>query len=185
MIAALINKTEIKLYILYVMKHIGYPIAYDKLNDTVTADGAVNYFGFAECFSELLETSNISVKETEEGKEGFVITEQGINVVDTLIDSLPSIVRRTALAAATRLTSFEKRGAAIERHVTDLPDGKFLFTFRVTEYNKETFSLSVTLETREQLNLIKYNLEKDPDGVYKCIMALLSGQANYLLDSTL
>ncbi len=184
MIAALINKTEIKLYILYVMKHIGYPIAYDKLNDTVTADGAVNYFGFAECFSELLETANIAVKDSE-GKEGFVITEQGINVVDTLIDSLPSIVRRTALAAATRLTSFEKRGAAIDQQITELDDGKYLFTFRVTEYNKETFSLSVTLETREQLNTIKYNLEKDPNGVYKCIMALLSGQANYLLDSTL
>lgn len=182
MIAPLLTKTEIKLYILYVMKHIGYPIEHDKLNDTVTADGAVNYFGFAECFSELMETGNIKVVDTKDGV-GFVITEQGINVVDTLADSLSHGTRRTALAAATRLTSFEKRGASIENRVTKLPEGKYLFTFSVKEEKKETFSLSVTLENRDQLNTIQRNLEKNPDGVYKCIMALLSGQADYLLDS--
>ena len=184
MIAQLKKKTEIKLYILYVMKNIGYPIEFDRLNDTVTADGAVNYFGFAECFSELLDTGNIRSAETENG-EGFIITEQGINVVDVLLDTLIPSVRRTALAAATRLTSFDKRGASIEHSATQLPDGRYLFTFRVSEYMKETFSLSVTLETKEQLDRIEFNLAKDPDGVYKCIMALLSGQANYLLDSTL
>ena len=182
MIAPLLNKTEIKLYILYVMKYIGYPIAHDKLNDTVTADGAVNYFGFAECFSELMETGNISIEETADGTEGFVITEQGINVVDTLADSLSHLTRRTALAAATRLTSFEKRGASIEHSSEQLPDGKYLLTFKVKEHKKEIFVLSVTLENRDQLGVIQRNLEKNPDGVYKCIMALLSGQADYLLE---
>ncbi len=184
MIAPLLKKTEIKLYILYIMKNIGYAIEYDKLNDTVTSDGAVNYFGFAECFSELLETSNIEVEHTD-GKESFKITEQGINVVDTLVDSLSHLTRRTALAAATRLTSFEKRGASTEYTSQELPDGRYLFTFRVKEYNSEIFSVSVTLENRDQLGTIQRNLEKNPDGVYKCIMALLSGQADYLLDSTL
>ena len=166
------------------MKNIGYPVEFDKLNDTVSSDGAVNYFGFAECFTELLDTGNITTQEIE-GKEGFIITEQGIHVVDALIDTLIPSVQRTALAAATRLTSFEKRGASIEHSSKELPDGRYLFTFRVNEYNKETFSLSVTLESKEQLDRIEFNLLKDPDGVYKCIMALLSGQANYLLDSTL
>ena len=180
----LLKKTEIKLYILYIMKNIGYAIEYDKLNDTVTTDGAVNYFGFAECFSELVETGNISV-ETVDGKETFAITEQGINVVDTLEDTLSHGTRRTALAAATRLTSFEKRGASTEKSVEELSDGRFLFTFRVKEYSKEIFSVSVTLENRDQLGTVQRNIEKNPDGVYKCIMALLSGQADYLLDSTI
>lgn len=166
------------------MKHIGYPIEFDKLNDTVTADGAVNYFGFAECFSELVETANIEVVTTE-GKESFVITDQGINVVDTLADSLSHGTRRTALAAATRLTSFEKRGASIEQSSEELPDGRYLFNFSVKEYSKETFSLSVTLENRDQLITVQNNMTKNPDGVYKCIMALLSGQADYMLNSTL
>ena len=184
MIAPLLKKTEIKLYILYIMKNVGYAISFDKLNDTVTADGAVNYFGFAECFSELLETANIAVEETD-GKECFRITEQGINVVDTLADTLTHLTRRTAIAAATRLTSFEKRGASTETSTDELDDGRFLFTFRVKEYSKEVFTVSVTLENRDQLGVVQRNLEKNPDGVYKCIMALLSGQADYLLDSTL
>ncbi len=185
MIAQLRKKTEIKIYILYVMKNIGYPIEFDRLNDTVTSDGAVNYFGFAECFTELLETGNVIAKDTEEAKEGFIITEQGINVVDTLLDTLIPSVRRTALAAATRLTSFDKRGATIEHSAQELDNGRYLFNFRVNEYNKETFALTLTLESKEQLDRIESNLQKNPDGVYKCIMALLSGQANYLLDSTI
>ncbi|MBR4880828.1 MAG: DUF4364 family protein, partial [Clostridia bacterium] len=101
------------------------------------------------------------------------------------IDSLSHGTRRTAIAAATRLTSFEKRGASTEYSAEELSDGKFLFTFRVKEYDREIFSVSVTLENRDQLGTIQRNLEKNPDGVYKCMMALLSGQADYMLDSTI
>ena len=182
--AQLKKKTEIKIYILYVMKNIGYPVEFDKLNDTITADGPINYFGFAECFSELLDTNNIMRRE-ENGTEGFVITEQGINVVDNLLDTLLPSYRRTALAAATRLTSFDKRGATIEHSTKKLSDGSYKLSFRVSEYSKEIFSLSLNLASREQADRIEYNLSKNSDGVYKSIMALLSGQADYLLNMTL
>ncbi len=179
--APLTKKTEIKLYILFVMKHIGYPIEFSRLNDTVTADGPVDYFGFAECFSELLDAGNIS-SVSEDGKECFVITEQGINVVDNLLDILIPSVRRTALAAATRLTSFDKRGAKIEHGSERCSDGRYLFNFNVTEKNKDIFTLSLMLENKEQVERIEHNLAKNPDGIYKSIMALLSGQADYLLE---
>ncbi len=182
--AQLKKKTEIKIYILYVMKNIGYAVTFDKLNDTITADGPVNYFGFAECFSELLDTNNI-IRTEADGEEGFMITEQGINVVDNLLDTLLPSYRRTALAAATRLTSFDKRGALIEHTTKKQSDGSYEFTFRVTEYAKVVFSVTLNLSTREQAERIEYNLSKNTDGVYKSIMALLSGQADYLLNDTL
>ena len=166
------------------MKHIGYAVPYDKLNDTVTVDGAVNYFGFAECFSELVETNNVITEELD-GKQAFKITEQGINVIDTLEDSLSKGTRRTALAAATRLTSFEKRGASVTHSAVELPDGRYKLSFVVKEHNEEIFSLSLNIETRNQLNTIRNNLDKNPDGVYKCIMAMLSGEADYLLDGSI
>lgn len=184
MLAQLRKKTEIKIYILYVMKNIGYPVGFDKLNDNITADGPINYFGFAECFSELLDTNNIMRTEAG-GEEGFMITEQGINVVDNLLDTLLPSYRRTALAAATRLTSFDKRGAVIEHTIKKLDNGSYELTFRVTEYAKDVFSLALNLSTREQAERIEYNLAKNTDGIYKSMMALLSGQADYLLNDTL
>ena len=182
--AQLRKKTEIKIYILYVMKNIGYPIEFDKLNDTITSDGPVNYFGFAECFSELMDTGNIAPVDLG-GKDGFIITEQGINVVDNLLDTLLPSTQRTALAAATRLTSFEKRGAAISYGTKPLANGRYQFNFRVSEYDTDIYTLSIVLENKEQVARIEYNLKKNPDGIYKSMMALLSGQADYLLDSTL
>lgn len=185
MIAELQKSTDKKIYILYVMKMIGYPVSFEKLNDTVASDGAINYFGFAECFSQLVETGNVQVLRNEEGEECFAITEQGINVVDNLLDSLVSSVRRSALAAATRLTSFEKRGASLDFKTTPLKDGRCNFNFTVTEKNEKIFSLSLILETKDQAERIEYNLSKQPDATYKSIMALLSGQADYLFYGTL
>lgn len=182
--AQLKKKTEIKIYILYVMKNIGYPVEFEKLNDTITADGPVNYFGFAECFSELMDTNNI-MRVEQDGSEGFAITEQGINVVDNLLDTLLPSYRRTALAAATRLTSFDKRGASIDHSVRKLSDGSYELIFRVTEYERQVFSVSLNLSSYEQVERIEYNLSKNSDGVYKSILALLSGQADYLLNSAL
>lgn len=184
MLAQLKKKTEIKIYILYVMKNIGYPVEFDRLNDTVTADGPVNYFGFAECFSELLDTNNIAAL-THGGKECFMITEQGINVVDALVDTLFPSFRRAALAAATRLTSFDERGAVIDHSIQKLEDGSYELIFRVQEQGKQIFSVSLNLPMKEQAERIEYNLGKNPDGIYKSIMALLSGQADYLFDSAL
>lgn len=184
MLAQLKKKTEIKIYILYVMKNIGYPVEFDRLNDTVTADGPVNYFGFAECFSELLDTNNITPVQ-HAGKECFMITEQGINVVDTLIDTLLPSFRRTALAAATRLTSFDERGSVIDYSTSKLADGSYELIFKVREQDKNVFSVSLNLPAKEQAERIEYNLTKNPDGIYKGMMALLSGQADYIFNSTL
>lgn len=183
MITQLTKKTEIKIYILYVMKHIGYPIEYDRLNDTLTSEGAVDYFGFSECFSELLETGNVkpAMGKTE---ECYQITDQGINVVDNLIDTLIPSVQRSALAAAVRLTSFDKRGAVTKYGYTPTDNGKFRFNFEICEYDISVFSVSVILETEEQAQQMEYNLSKKPDDIYKAVMALLSGRMDYLLNGT-
>lgn len=163
------------------MKNIGYPVNFARLNDTVTADGLINYFSFAECFSELLDAGNVKPA-TDYSDDSFIITSQGVNVVDNLLDMLIPSVRRVALAAATRLVSFEQRGAKIDFESKIREDGKYDFSFKVQEKNKPVFTLDITLESKEQLERIEYNFAKNPDGIYKSIMALLSGQANYILE---
>lgn len=179
--APLQKKTEVKVYILYVMKNIGYAVDYTHLNDSITADGPVSYFSFTECFPELIETGNIKAIESDEG-EKFVISEQGTNVVDNLLYLLIPSVQRAALACATRFTDFDKRGAVISCGYTENEDMSYRYRFEVKEKGEEVFSISLTLKNKEQVERIESNLQKNPDNIYKSIMALLSGQANYLLE---
>lgn len=180
MINQLTKKTDIKIYILYMMKNIGYPLDFNTLNNAAVSDGAVDYFGFAECFAELLDTGNIRV-EKEGSAELYVITEQGINVVDCLLDTLVQSVRHSAIAAATRLNSFIKRGASLSCNIKPIDNNRYLCDFNVEEKGEKIFLLSIILKNKDQAERVEYNLSNNADAVYKSIMALLSGQADYLL----
>ena len=46
--AQLKEKNDIKIFILYLMRNIGYPLDFSNINDIVVQDGIVNYFDFAE-----------------------------------------------------------------------------------------------------------------------------------------
>ena len=160
------------------MKNIGYPVSFRKLNDTVTADEPVGIFDFTECFSELLDTGNVEAVDVG-GEECFVITERGINVADSLLYMLIPGVQKTALAAATRLVSFEKRGERLELRVEE-ERGGYLLKFSVLEREDRRFLLELFLENKEQADQIERNLKNDPETVYKNMMTMLSGQLNYL-----
>ncbi len=173
--AALAQKTEIKLYILYVMKNIAYPIDFNSLNDAVTSDGLVNYFNFADCFTELLETELVA-----ENNEGYILTDRGLNVCDSLIENLAPGIQRTAVAAATRYISFEKRGVKIDCRTAEKTDGRYLFEYKVTQKDDDIFSVSLMLESKEELRRIEHNMKNNTDNIYKGIRAILAGETDYL-----
>ena len=55
------DKNDIKIFILYLLRHIGYPLDFVSINDIVVQDGYVGYFDFAECFAEMLDDGLIGM----------------------------------------------------------------------------------------------------------------------------
>lgn len=50
---------EIKIFILYLLDKIGYPLDYPRIGAIMMQDGLVNFFDFAECFFALVEAGHI------------------------------------------------------------------------------------------------------------------------------
>ena len=44
------NKTDIKIFILYLLSNVGYPLSYAEINDISVQDNFVGSMDFAECF---------------------------------------------------------------------------------------------------------------------------------------
>ena len=60
------EKNDIKIFILYLLRNVGYPLDFGNINDIVLQDGVVGYFDFAECFAVLLDAGNVQeIKERE------------------------------------------------------------------------------------------------------------------------
>ena len=57
--ALLTDAEEIKIFILYLLDKIGYPLDYPAIGAIMMQDGLVNFFDFAECFFALVEAGHI------------------------------------------------------------------------------------------------------------------------------
>lgn len=179
--APLKDKNDIKIFILYLMRNIGYPLDFANINDIVVQDGYVNYFDFAECFAELLDMGNIEEVKVD-GEDRYIITDRGIHVADNLESNLLSTLREKSLKSALRLLSFKKRGANIRCEVEPGGEGKFVLRCEISEGKEQLMQLRVLLDSPNQMEKMRYNFNDRPETVYRGVLALLSGEVNYLLD---
>ena len=57
------DENEIKIFILYLLDKIGYPLDYPSIGSIMLQDGIVNFFDFAQCFLDepvnVLRTSQV------------------------------------------------------------------------------------------------------------------------------
>ena len=67
------NKREIKIFVLYLMDNIGYPLEFTAINDIVMQTDYIMYLDFAEAFNKMLDDDLIALV-TEHGNEVNVIT---------------------------------------------------------------------------------------------------------------
>lgn len=181
--APLIKKTEKKLFILYLMSKIGYPMDFTTLNDITSVDGIVSSFDFAECFAELLGAGNIESKIID-NREVFCLTERGHNIVNELYDMLIPSLRENAVKSAMRLISFRKIGYRVSQKVdTDDKTGKQRLTVSISDNDGVRFSLTLDVESERILQKMQSNFQNKPEQIYKSIYALLAGDADFLFRS--
>ena len=53
------DENEIKIFILYLLDKIGYPLDYPSIGSIMMQDGIVNFFDFAQCFFSLVDAGHI------------------------------------------------------------------------------------------------------------------------------
>lgn len=183
----LTNKNDIKIFILYLLQNIHYPLDFPTINDIVVQNEYVNYFDFAECFAEILDMGHI-VEECEEDPHTgekrtlYRISSLGSAVVSQLQSGLLRSIRETSLKSAMKLLSFQKRGAEVRCTTTEREDGKFAIECAITEMGKETLHINLVDDSAARIERMKENFEDHPDVIYKGIMALLAGEVDYLLN---
>jgi len=183
--APLKERDDIKIFILFLMRNIKYPLEYIDINDIVLQDGYVTAFDFIECFADLLEAGNIEIcaprDDVKKLPELFMITKKGIHISDTLNSSLPAEVRNNGLKNALRLLSFKKRGSDINCRSEIAADGTYILTCSVIEGKDEVFTVRIKTDDKNRLELMKYNFKDRPEKIYRSILSILSGDADYLL----
>lgn len=176
------DKYEIKIFILFLLKNIKEPLEFSTINDIVIQDGFVNYFDFAICFAELLESGQIlEQKKNGDNTTHYVITSAGEEAVSNVQMKLFTTVREKALRSALRLIAFNKTGTRISSNLEEHPKG-YNLTCKIEDKDKVIMNLQVFLTEKYYAEKLQSNFDERAENVYKGVLSLLSGDVNYIFD---
>ena len=199
---------QVKVFILYLLDKIGYPLDYTDIATIIIRDSLVDYFDFVEYFHQLLEAGHIrkipkesalkkadsvehgsehhdNEEKTDEDREDclFEVTDTGRIIAKGLSDDLlMAAVREKSYISAMRHLSLEKRKAVVTQSSEQEGTG-YIFHCSIKDMDGLALNLSLRADSYNQLNRMKQNFEERPDVVYRGIIALVTGNVNYLFDT--
>ncbi len=190
---------QIKVFILYLLDRIGYPMEYTDIATIIIHDGLVDYFDFVEYFHQLLVAGHIrKIPKPGEGDAAqpvpkaadsdnaedwmFEVTDSGRTIATGLSgDLLMTAVREKSYISAMRHLSLEKRKAVVSQSSEQEGTG-YIFRCSIKDMDGLALDLSIRADSYNQLNRMRQNFEERPDVVYRGIIALVTGNVNYLFD---
>ena len=174
------DRFQIKVFILYLLKNIREPLEYKIINDMVMQDGFVSGRDFPICFCELLDLGQI-LEERIDGKMFYRISELGAQSVSSVEFNLYDSVKEKALRSAHRLLAFHKTGNRIASDIVPSGEG-YMVKCSIADKEKTLLDLNIYLTDDKYAEDIKENFTERAEVIYKGVLALLSGDVNYIFD---
>ena len=177
------SMNNVKIFVLYLMRNVNYPLDFVTINEIVMQSDYILYLDLAVAFHEMLDSGLIEEVETNEnGDPLYVVTSRGAMIAEQLkSDILPSILDRS-LTAAFRYLDFKRRGITVDCSSERRADRTFDVTFIVREKDKILLQTTVNVDSEYRSRQMRENFRERPDTIYRGILAMLTGNANYLFD---
>ena len=181
---ALNEKNEIKIFILYLMDRIGYPLTLNDVSSILYQENLVSYFDCGDCFTELVDAKHIvdSGERDEAGNSAYIVSETGLRIATQLSDQISPWIKEVSYRSAIRNLSFVKRGAKTECTKTALENGKFSVHCEIIEAGRKILDVTLDVDSEKEADKILFNFPRKPEIVYRGTLALLSGDRNYIFE---
>ncbi len=181
--ARITAKRNVKIFILYLMQNINYPLDYVTLNDIVMQNDYVMYLDFAESFHEMLDAGLIVEEcKNEAGDPMYIVTDRGMIVATELKSEILTSLLDKSLECALRYLDFKKRDIKVSARIEEREDGRYNVVCIIKEKNQPIMQNSVVVDTLNRAKRMEDNFRDHPEVVYKGVMALLSGNINFIFN---
>ena len=159
---------DIKLLILYVLRHLPAEIDAERLGDLVLIDGGINYFDYKDCLAGLVRTAQV-----EETEDGYRVTAKGARNCEALEDSLPYSVRVKAERTMTPVIAEMRRSEMILANHETGEQGVTVY-LAVSDGVGTIFDLKILAADEAQAKRIEKNFKRGAEEFYHRFVAELS-----------
>ena len=172
---------NVKIFVLYLLENINYPMSYATISDIVMQTDYVLYLDFSEAFIDMLDLGLVQ-KIEDEGEEKYIITKKGIYCSQQFYGELVQSMLENALRKALRYLDFKKRGVIARSQIERAENGMIRITFSFTEKDVCIFSQTLVVDHEERARRMQDNFSERPEDIYRATLALMEGNANYIFN---
>ena len=171
--------TDIKVFLLFLLNNIGYPIDHTSVIGMVSENTEEILIDYDECLRELADDGHLLFDEYA-GEKYYMISDTGRMIASELCDNIDREFRERSLKYAAKYASLSKNGSSIESSVTVLEDKRCKVTLAAYDSRGEIMSTSIVVNSREEAERIRKNFEAKPDGVYRGVLFSMTGRLEFL-----
>ena len=177
----LTKPNDVKVFILYLMERMGYPLDYDTITSIIIQDDIVNYFDFAQCFGELEDAGHIEkiMPEEEDARPLYSVTKTGRAVSEGLNSVIARTVKDKGYRSALRHMSLAKRGAVVDQTIKLDGEG-VLFNGTIKDPKGIQLEVSIRTDNDYQLKQMQSVFSDRPEVILRGITALLTGDLDFV-----
>ena len=177
------SMNNVKIFVLYLMHNVGYPLDFVTVNDIVMQTDYIMYLDFAVAFHEMLDGGLICENGTNEnGEPLYSVTHKGMIVAEQLrCDLLPSILDKS-LTCALRYLDLKRRRVTVDCTSQKLCDQTFDVTFYLKEKDKIIMQTTINVDSEYRSRQMREAFRDRPDVIYRGMIALFTGKVDYLFD---
>lgn len=173
------TETDIKVFLLFLLDNIGYPVEFMMLMSIVEENTNNISYDYTACLDELVDSGHLVIDELE-GDKYYSVTEKGHFVASELYDTLDVGFRERSLKSALQFISLSDRGSSIQSYITETSEKRFTVTMKADDRFGELMRLSLTVNSRAEAEEIKKNFDNKPDGVYRGVLFASTGRMGYI-----
>ena len=173
------TETDIKVFLLFLLDNIGYPLEYEVILSIVAENTDDISLDYSECLNRLVESGHLEIDDLD-GDAYYSITSKGRMVASELYDTIDEGFRERSLRSAIRYISLTDSGRSISAYITPTESGRYTVTMQASDRFGEVMNLSVTFNSLAEEEKIKAGYEAKPEGVYRGVLFSVTGRLDYL-----
>ena len=164
------KKNDIRILLCYILASVNAPLSRQDLTRIIQEKGLANYFEVEDALASLLTQGNIA--QDQEGR--CTVTPAGREIADSLDATLPLSVRDKALEAAFTLLAQAKAQRENRVDLTKTKRG-YQITCHISDGEMDLMAISLYVPDKAQAKMVRERFYRDPEGVYKLVLASLTG----------
>lgn len=181
------TQNDIRILICYILDSVRAPLTAEDLCRVLQGRALANYFESGDALAALEAQGHIL-----SGPEGCTVTNTGRQIARDLDTGLPIAVRDKALEAAVELLAQARSRRENRVEIKDLPNGCRVscsiagglagISGAGNTGSTDLMTLSLYVPDRPQAKLIEERFYRDPEGVYRLLLAALTGDKEFAKD---